>query len=177
MAGAVKGTITLRIARHGLGPEVPRGRLQLGSICASRRRMMAMANGEHSTTCATITECSLTRHADPREQREHRQPHDDQGDGGRQQCKGRGRRSCRESVKRKSVYAVQKPIKVETTDTVSATTTLLANASHTSGSLKMVWYHLKVKWPSGMVGKRSELKENTKLARSARRQKANTTPM
>ena len=55
-------------------------------------------------------------------------------------------------------------MKVETTDTVSALVTETLRASQTSGSFQTVSYQCRVKLPSGMVGKRSELNEKTKLA-------------
>ena len=53
---------------------------------------------------------------------------------------------------------------VERTAVTEETMRLLRAASQTSGLLKALAYQSVVKEPSGMVGKRSELKEKTRLA-------------
>jgi|TARA_B100001079_G_C16279221_1_gene455752 hypothetical protein len=58
--------------------------------------------------------------------------------------------------------------------TVIETIMLTANASQTSGSSKIISYHFNVKCPKGRLGKRSELKEKTKLARMGEKTKKNT---
>ena len=73
------------------------------------------------------------------------------------------------------MYAVQKPMRVAITLVAAETTRLWPNASRTSGSPKMLSYQCRVKWPRGIVGKRSELNEKTKLATIGANTNANTT--
>ena len=58
IAGRVNGRITALIARHSLAPRFHAAASRFGSICARRSRMMAIANGEQSTTWATMIEWS-----------------------------------------------------------------------------------------------------------------------
>ena len=58
IAGRVNGRITAPMARHSLAPRFQAAASRLGSICARRSRMMAIAKGEQSTTWATMIEWS-----------------------------------------------------------------------------------------------------------------------
>ena len=51
---------------------------------------------------------------------------------------------------------------------------LVRTASQTSGSFQMVSYQCQVNSPSGTVGKRCELNENTMLAKIGRKTKPNS---
>ena len=64
---------------------------------------------------------------------------------------------------------------VEMTETVNALESDTPSASQTSASLYTVSYQCRVKLPSGMVGKRSELNEKTKLAAIGAKTKQKTT--
>ena len=71
---------------------------------------------------------------------------------------------------------MQNPIAVASSATETATFRLVAKASHTSGSENAFWYQWKVKLPSGMLGNRSELNENTTLAMIGAKTNRNTAP-
>ena len=63
-----------------------------------------------------------------------------------------------------------------TIETVTPTTTVLRSPSQTSGSAATCWYQVSEKPPSGSDGKRSTLKEKTKLAAIGAKTKAKVRP-
>ena len=56
IAGRQNGRMTCRIAIHCDAPRFQAAASRMGSICDSRSRMIAMANGAHITTWAMMTE-------------------------------------------------------------------------------------------------------------------------